>query len=366
MIIFGMICAAVCVLGLVYCYLRRICFTDKQWWLFTAFFAASLMLVAFCINPPDNWDLSRHYELIENMRQGGLQYVLKESAYAYLPVINMAYALIALIGVPNLLPCFAIAACYWVLAYFLGNMRRHNECDSRFILCAIVFWFAFCPFLHLISGIRNVVAYALCAMGVYKDLHQKRFWEAAILYVAAIFIHPASVLVLVLRVLLPIFCRWRWIGIFIGLWSLFANLIVKILTRIPIVFLANYGWKLNGYLGRPGFSGYKILLVKVVYLVAVIAILEFLKYKNQNKMEEPLLRHMRFLELTVLFIIGAFKAIVIADRLVFFVAFLAIPLLAYIYKECKGKLRVYFRYYSWATGALAFAHQTIYLLNSIK
>lgn len=366
MIIFGMICVAICLFGLLYCYLQRVCFTDKQWLLFSAFFTGSLMLVAFCVDPPENWDLSRHYELVENMRHGGLRYVLKESIYAHLPIINMVYALVALIGVPNLLPCIAIAVCYWVLAYSFVDMRKHKACDSRFIACAIVFWFAFCPFLHLISGIRNIMAYALCALGFYKEIYHKQFWKAVILYVTAFFIHPASVIVIAIRVIFPFFCRWRWISIIIGVWSLFANFIAKALIRIPINFFSSFGWKLNDYLGGREFSGYKVFLVKMVYLIAIVAILEFFKHKGQKELRGKQLLHMRFLELTILFMIGSFKVIFIADRLIYFIAFLAIPALAYIYKNCRGKLRIYFRYGSWAVGALSFVHQVLYFINTFR
>lgn len=361
MILLGVLLIAVSLLILIACCLGRLSLSKMQWYIFGMISIGGLVFIAFSIDPPNVWDLTRHYDLIKKMQYGGWEFVFNQSEYAHLPIINILYGVIAAIGIPELLPCIVLIICYLVLAVLIKKSCAIYKLDSRFIAFAILFNLALCPFLHMVSGIRNILAYTLCAWILYMDIYEKRnpvfVW---ILYISTIFIHPSSLLVIGVRCVIPIFVKWRWTALLMLCWSLLANIIQKILIKIPIGFLQSVGWKLQDYMTQREFSGYKILLVKYVMLISIIFVIEYVIVKKEDYIEQAMRRYILAFECLVVITIGAFKVVFIADRLSYLIAFAAIPILAFLYKECKEKVRWIFGSEMILISMLFYVYQCLY------
>lgn len=342
--------------------LRNHAASRKEWTIFALFFVGGLCFMSVTLVPPQNWDLYRHYELIQNMTLGGWRYIFTGSIYTHLPVINLLYGLISFTGIPQLLVVFVLCACYGILAYIISDCSKSEKIDSRFIACAILFNLALCPLLHVVSGVRNVLAFAICALAFHNELVHKSKTGAFLWYVTALFIHPASILIILLRLIFPIFLKMRWLGIFLLFWSFLADLAASVLQRLPVAFLQDIGWKLKDYIENREFSGYKILLIKLVFLLSILLVARIATAHEKNV---NLQRYTAALELVILFIVGSFKVVFIADRLCFFVAFFAIPVLSYIYTNYKGRLRPIFILECIGVGGLLFIHQLQYFISAI-
>lgn len=362
--LFVLACCVVLLLGLI---IRKIELHRRGWTAFGALCIVGVSLITLSIiTPPISWDLYRHYDLIDKMKAGGMDYILNESIYSHLPVTNMLYAFVSYIGLPQALPCITAIICYSVLAYIIADCGKRYNVDSRVVGCVLLFNLAFCPFLHMISGIRNVLAYSVAALGFYKDFAQHKRITGFALYVATIFIHPSATLVVGLRFIYPFFKKWRWIGLALATWSLVATAFSRILIRMPIEFVSNIGYKLYEYTNAETiqFTGYLILLVKFVFMAAVLVMIEYYRRhtdQSLNKIDNDLVL---VLEMVVLVAFGAFKSVFIADRLFYFVAFFAIPTLIMLYGRSRGRIRCILAIGSAGVGVLSFVHQWLYFINS--
>ena len=339
---------------------RRLEMGLREWILFSAVLIGGLALACVTVEPPESWDLYRHYELLEQMQQGGHRYIFTESIYTHLPVVNLLYALVAWIGVPGLLPCITVIACYGMLSYMLWDFHKKEKISTQTMMLCFLFNLALCPYFHMVSGIRNVLAYAFCAFGVYKEHYDKKKYFSILFSFIAVFIHPSALVILGLCFLLPIFRKWKLLGIVAVLWSLFAEIMTKILLALPNAFLQGIGWKLQDYMGNMEFSNYKILFVKLAFF----ALLVFLMEAYQKRVSDSQKKYFSLFELTCLVAIGSFQTPFIADRLCFFIAFTAPPVLSMLHRESRGWLRAVYYAAFCVVVVLLFLHQVLYFIKS--
>lgn len=342
---------------------RRLSLNKKQWILCGALLISGLAMIAYSIIPPVEWDLSRHYELLGEMETGGMTYVINESKYAHLPVINFFFAAIAMTGKYHLLPAVTVVISYMFLMYIIKETNVIYNVDNFFIAGAVLFNFAFCPFLHIVSGIRNALAFAFLAYVFYADLMNKKSKFVIICeYFMALLIHPASIIILGIRISLSVLRKWKGINIILVIWSILAEAVAQILKVIPIIFFNDIGNKLYDYIHNQVFSGYKILVVKLFFALTVFFVVEI--YKKEIK-DKKLLVYVEGVQKIILLMIGSFKVVFIADRLFFFFAFAAIPLLALIYKKSRGRLRGIFAMEICCVVVLLFVHQVLYFSKDL-
>lgn len=361
----GLILVASCVVWLLGLILKNMELNSRDRMVFFFLFVSGMSVVALsAVNPPSTWDLFRHYELLDNMRQGGMKYVLNNSMYTHLPVVNFFYAIIAFTGFNQLLPFGTTLICYLILAYIISDYSKCEVISSKAMACMVVFNLAFCPFFHMVSGIRNALAFAVFALGIYEEMQHRRFAWGWLLYVLSIFIHPSAVLLLGIRILVPLFKAWRWIGFLAAAWSVLADWFAQFLKAMPIRFISDIGYKLEGYTsGEMVFTGYKILAVKLVLFISIVLLLEYIVRKAGDEIDSKKKNLIYMMELTSLVALGSFNSVFIADRLCFFLAFASIPALAVVFNRCKGRLRYAFAVECFFVCALIFVYQLIYFIN---
>ncbi len=338
--------------------LKRLTLSRREWLIFAITAIGGLMFTAASINPPESWDLFRHYELLNQMNSGGLDYILNSSIYSHLPVINLLYGLVSFTGIPQLLPVIVVGICYGILSYMLFDYCRENSVtNARAVAFVIILNLALCPYLHLVSGIRNILAYTICALALYKEFFHNKKILPLILYACAIFIHPASVIIFGIRIIYPIFCKFKPLAFVAIFWSIAADIISKILMALPVKFLYDIGVKLADYTSGRDFSGYKIFIVKMIFLLSLLLVIEYVKKTNQIASETAIYKYMQITQLIIIVALGSFKVMFIADRLCYHLAFLCVPIFIYIYKNLNGKIRHIFNIESIGICMLLFAHQ---------
>ena len=169
-------------------FLKRAEFKIHEWVIFFILMTVGFSFLAFSINPTESWDLYRHFEVLASMEHESFINNMKYALYYNLPVVNVFYDLIAMTGVYKLLPAVTVAICYSILGYIMLNYLKQNIADSRFVIAAVIFNLAFCPFLHMASGIRNVLAYSLCAVALYNEFYNKKVLSSRLIYIFSLFI----------------------------------------------------------------------------------------------------------------------------------------------------------------------------------
>lgn len=339
---------------------------EMQEWGFIIFFLVfGLSIIAFCIEPPEAWDLARHYELINEMEISGWSYVLNKSIYAHLPVINMIYGILAMIKMPHLLPVIVVIICYTILWYIVYKTVKGEKMDTKYVSYFVLFNFALCPYLHMVSGIRNILAYAIASFALYIDVIQKKNKILVIMmYLSTLLIHPSSSIILGIRLLLPIIERFNVIWFILPFWSLAIESIIKLLTIIPNQYIKSIGWKLLDYLTGNPYSGYKILIFKYIMLVSILVLVIYIQ-KTVKNINKNLSRYVNTLKITIFIAIGAFRIVFITDRMCYFIAFAGIPVLAYLCKNLSKKTKQLLKIEMLTIGGMLFIHQILYFSKDL-
>ena len=70
------------------------------------------------------------------------------------------------------------------------------------------------PFYHAYSNVRNVSAFALLAVAVYRDMvKKKRTVITYLLYIIPCFIHMSGIVIVLFRAEIPIIRKFPYLGI---------------------------------------------------------------------------------------------------------------------------------------------------------
>lgn len=185
----------------------------------------------------DKLDLSRHYDLLNKMREGGWNYAQNESQYKSLYVYNTFAYIIAVSGEYALLQTIPlIIDCCIFLYIYLDVVKRHHS-DSNFIsakdsLFVFFLWIATFGLKLAIIGIRCVLAVALCALAIYQEcIRGKHKIFSLLLYLAAIFTHNFAVLIIIIRVLSRLKFK-KTLAVVALFVMLFGNTIFELLRNI--------------------------------------------------------------------------------------------------------------------------------------
>ncbi|WP_135553789.1 hypothetical protein [Paenibacillus cymbidii] len=122
----------------------------------------------------------------------------------------------------HLLPAISIFISYFILFYIITDYSNKNNVRSREMFGTLIFILCVLPFPILVSNVRNIMAFSIFIFGAYREFEQgKRNVLTYILYMIPVFIHIATVSLLLLRIIVSIydFNKKRSIVISLGIAS---------------------------------------------------------------------------------------------------------------------------------------------------
>lgn len=177
---------------------------------------------SFFFSPQDfiRWDLLEHFKIINEMRSGGIEYVIKGSQYADLFVYNYFAYFISLLPkyLQNLLSTIPLIIDFSIVGYIYKRMYNVHivEANGKTRVLSVLLWLCTFGIKLAITGIRCSLAVSLVALSIYLFVIEKRKKVLAILLsVIAVFIHQFSVVVILVGVLSRI--KKPWIILIISL-----------------------------------------------------------------------------------------------------------------------------------------------------
>ncbi len=155
--------------------------------------------IGICIDPKESYDLYRHYELINRVRQSSysLSFFLSQGCknlnanYQYTYVFNILIYLIARFFPNQALPFLTIIVTYSVFVYILLTEFKKNL-TNRDIVLSMALFTVLMPYLYVYSGIRNALAGAIVSIGIYRLYRFKKVVAFIICTIIAILIHPIA------------------------------------------------------------------------------------------------------------------------------------------------------------------------------
>lgn len=167
-----------------------------------------IFVFAYCITPSYVNDLTRYMMQMERFAHSGLLEVFETQADA-LYVTNTIFWLFGKMQAYHFVPAIATTIVYGVSAYIICDYAEKHEL-SKYIPMAFVLEFCMLPFFSIVNNVRNVTAFGIGVYAAYYELEKgkRNFWTL-FLYIVPIFIHKTGFLILLIRLVTPLFKRLK-------------------------------------------------------------------------------------------------------------------------------------------------------------
>jgi len=212
-------------------------------------------------------------------------------------VLQLYFYLMSLLPFKNLysaIPTFLIYYLNLKVAHKAAGHFKLSYINTRFLLCFVMI---ILDFYALSNGVRNYWSFAVFLYALYADLFEGKTKLCWIGYIIAIGIHPATVVLLVIRLLCYI--RSVYIKVVIlavmALWSNLIELAVAILsafTSVPIIRLivskllgyTSYGNNTNFSADNFNASSSYMMMhgFRTIFLVVMLLVIIQLLNKKKN------------------------------------------------------------------------------------
>lgn len=128
-----------------------------------------------------------------------------------LVIKNIIFWLVSQTKDNRILPFISIFTVYVSASYIVIDSCGDNKRIARVIL---LFQLMVIPFYHAYSNVRNVSAFALLAVAVYRDMvKKKRTVITYLLYIIPCFIHMSGIVIVLFRAEIPIIRKFPYLGI---------------------------------------------------------------------------------------------------------------------------------------------------------
>lgn len=285
----------------------------------------SIVIITVCIKPDIDYDLSRHYETINFMRYYGFNY---ETNYENLFIVKFLFYLVSLFPYNELLPAISVTITYSTFLYITSNFIGKYNKGYKLVFFSWLIHISLLPFIVSYSGIRTSMAFAIFALAVYKDLIQKRKGVfTTFCYIMPLFIHPASTILLGLRILFIsknfFIAKLRY---FLPFWSLFCYIFINLFNTIPIPYIRYTAQKLEYYFLN--FSGdNRIYFVNLCFLIFMFLLFKLVIRRKKSTEPKNINQLINYIEIVIYFAIGSFYLPSVMVRLLYFIAFFSFPII---------------------------------------
>ena len=200
-IVFALVSLISAPLGLLYSFVG-FQYASKQWKKVLPVFILTVAAMAYAYTPvfTGNVDLWAYFNMLSICSNKTLVEVV-EWFNDGLITENVMFWALGHVGVPHLLPAITVGTIYGVAGYITCDTATNTNSNSA-IGRAILFQICMIPFLSLVQNIRNVFAFSLIILAVYRDLvKHDRGITTWLLYVLPCFIHITAIMIVLLRIL---------------------------------------------------------------------------------------------------------------------------------------------------------------------
>lgn len=296
--------------------LKRIRISKKWIMLSFVLFSLSLSILTYYLNPPLNWDLSRHFYCLDNIRNSGLS--LNEflfhnklaiggkefTSFVFFNLIR--YVIVKLFDNNQMLPCFCVFVDYLIVGYIMVDWSHENAKNGKVKFTSLLLCFTFLPLIHAASGMRTALAATIMGLGIYLYLYKrKKIFVFIVSSIIAVTIHP----VMLIAVPFVFFARFET-----GVKGLVMVFVVSFLIERSAIYLvsskysylARVAYLYKRYTSADQYRGGRYSLFGVLIIICMLIVIFFImrkKYEEQYWNKKHTLLY-SFLIYYIFFILG--------------------------------------------------------------
>ena len=168
-------------------------------WIF-AFLIIALAGIGACVEPKYIYDLFRHYEVLDSVRYSSYSlgsfleegYQITDFNYRYTYVYNIFVYIVAKFLPNQAFPFITIVVTYSLFSYIIFREFGDEALTNRNIILSFAIFSVLMPYLFVYSNIRNALAGAVVAYGIYRLYKDRKVAIFVMCTVSAVLIHPVA------------------------------------------------------------------------------------------------------------------------------------------------------------------------------
>lgn len=317
--------------------------------------SVGISLAYLSFNPPYDYDLYRHYALLDTLKHYSLKDIFLPNSFVSMGLLRdysvsakvyllLAY-LIGKINIPRLLPFLAGIVIYGfssriIILQSKSFIVKGEKVESWKMAVCFCFLLALADF-RSVSGIRNMMAYALFAFMLYLDLVKynnkyKILFFAG--YVVLAGIHAAIIPFIAVRLILEltkVIPAWI-ISIYMLLSYTFINSSIKLLEQFSSVpFVSILIFQIEKY-AFGSITDYNVRNVIVRGIIIVIYCLIYFYVRSFYKIDDGLKRYGCYFSFSAMLTLGSISQYDIFIRNDLLLLFLILPFLLFFLHYSVG------------------------------
>lgn len=254
-------------------------------------FSLSISVLVYYLQPPLNWDLTRHFSCLDSIRNSGISFgqFLFENKFAvggseftsYVAFNVIRYLVIKISDNNSILPWLCVLIDYLIVSYIIIDWSKENNSKvkfSSFLLC-----FTFLPLVYAASGIRTALAAAIIGLGIYLYLYkEKKAVVFVILAIIAVTIHP----VMLIAAPFVFLARYEtgikgYVIVFVV--SISIDSLATLFLTSKFSYLARIAYLYKRYTSDDQFRGGRYCLFGDIFLICALLVIYLMKKKRCDK-----------------------------------------------------------------------------------
>ena len=257
---------------------------------FTTAFLMSIL--AFYLTDKNQYDLIAHRELYDTLQDGGISAAMLYSAIDRSPLFIWIVYGMSFLDDNRFTTAIPTFIGYFILVYILVRTFQKYERKKNIQVCCLMFLMFVIPWQDYSAGVRGALAFSLCCYGIYLEFRRQKRLLGILFYVVPLFIHQASIIFLILRLLVYIIdiCPSFKKNIYAlcllagSMTEFMGGIIEDIANMTGIRILSIISHSFNGYTSKvDDIYEYSIVILRIF----AVLIIYFVSRKYYNRVIEP-------------------------------------------------------------------------------
>lgn len=242
-----------------------------------------LSIMAYFYYPTISADLSRHFVSLQLYSSMSSSEFINICSNNLSPGALLYFRIIGKMNNVHLLPCITAFIYYSILFVLYYNFIKKYNINYKSAAFSLFFFMIGGKYLGLISGIRNGLAFILVFFAIYREfILDKKIISNVFLYLIAVLIHPASLIIIFLRFLFILFEK-NGFGFKIAN-LVFLSIIALIFYKYNFNILDEAIIKGNFYLSKTTYFYIWEHILSFIYIVFYVITIFIFNKKINDKM----------------------------------------------------------------------------------
>lgn len=320
-----------------------VCKSNEFRKIYMSMICLNIAIISYHYIPPNNYDLSRHYEYMNYISSMNLNYFFSNELFLNTDILTRIFMyFVSLTGNNQLLTFFVAFIGYYIILYIVWDYSYNNNINVIYSLILSIFVCSIFGYIGFISGIRNGLAFILFSLALYLDfIKNKKGILIYMLYVLPVFVHISTILPFLIRICMNIFYNIRGYIKYaiILMWPIFIRLFVLFLYQLNNFYSIYIARKIDAYtintiniLDMPKPTILELIVVFTIFIIIL-----------RNR-EEKNIEGSKFLKLYILIILPSILYQYVFGRFCLIVYFFGIVFIIEKFSKLKRSKYIFLNY----------------------